>query len=459
MLNQSFLDSIEMAKDHFTCVICLDNPQDPVLLKCCGRICCKRCIEKWFNENKNCPFCRSIISQLAESTISIPWAESLATVLGLYSAPNDEQTICKIHSKRVEYQCESCKTLLCSDCIYDMLTGANADHKDHKITKLSDKLLHAKKEIQKLLPQLSQKLEHFRDEANKIQKYSNGISTFRDDFNVKLYSEFNEAINSLKERYQEKEKYVNSIIEAKVTLKQLHEAMEKGKTLSTMETTASDSDDESAELEIIQKHTQTIKALTKKVNDTFVPGEDLKVENPMVPDFHTIDIFVKNFKKHVEEFSKMPETEPRYLYSNTHTICGNQWRAKIFPNGNSNGINTHLSLFVELLKGPPTPEKFQYTIEIIPAKSTSFIIHKTYTSEFVQNDSWGWNKVAALSSILSDDYIQQDGSLHLKLSIKANSRYQEVIDIERKITQIREKTEELKKLIGSSSDDEDKDTD
>ena len=47
----------------------------------------------------------------------------------------------------------------------------------------------------------------------------------------------------------------------------------------------------------------------------------------------------------------------------------------------------------------------------------------------------------------------------MKLSIKANSRYQEVIDIERKITQIREKTEELKKLIGSSSDDEDKDTD
>ena len=456
MEKQNYSESIEMAKDHLTCVICMENPTEPLLLKCCGRICCKKCLEKWVNEKHTCPYCRSnIIGGIHEYSISIPWAENLATILGLYSNNGDEQFICKVHMKSVEYECENCGKLLCADCLFDMMMNpANSAHKDHKITKLSDKFLDMKKKIQALLPGLLDKLNTIQTYAIRLREYSTSLAMCKDDCTAQLYDEFNGTMDQVKRQFEEK---VNALEE--LSQKVIYEKLTalKKKALSQLENQKEDPNTEDPSEDKAEDLKNTAKMLSAICSDyeTKVNNyRNITVDNPLIPDYHTIKIIVPRFEEYVEEFSKMKENDPRYLYSQAHYICGNKWRAKIYPNGNSNGLNTHLSLFVELLKGPEMPERFQYKIEIMPAKKGIYPQLKSYASEFVQNDSWGWNKVAPLSMIRTPDYIQEDGSLLLYLSIRATSRSQEANDILAQIGKIKEKEKDLLDILSPPDQEE-----
>lgn len=44
------------------CTICYSNIKDPILSPCCQNVFCGNCIMKWFEMNKSCPMCRTVIN-------------------------------------------------------------------------------------------------------------------------------------------------------------------------------------------------------------------------------------------------------------------------------------------------------------------------------------------------------------------------------------------------------------
>lgn len=53
-LNSPFSDIL---KEKANCVICIDNPTDPIQLQKCGHIVCKKCIKQYFEYKPTCPIC------------------------------------------------------------------------------------------------------------------------------------------------------------------------------------------------------------------------------------------------------------------------------------------------------------------------------------------------------------------------------------------------------------------
>ena len=52
---------MESLKKSFSCVICMDVVTPPVVISCCCKqvLGCNSCCERWFENEDNCPHCRS----------------------------------------------------------------------------------------------------------------------------------------------------------------------------------------------------------------------------------------------------------------------------------------------------------------------------------------------------------------------------------------------------------------
>ena len=73
-------------------------------------------------------------------------------------------------------------------------------------------------------------------------------------------------------------------------------------------------------------------------------------------------------------------------------------------------------------------------------------IIKEYNSEFKNNDSWGWNKVVSLDTILNQEaYLDPEGSLILNFGIRAETYYQIYKDLQEAVKYENSKIKKLKK--------------
>ena len=52
------------------------------------------------------------------------------------------------------------------------------------------------------------------------------------------------------------------------------------------------------------------------------------------------------------------------VYSQPLVSFGNEWRLKVYLNGNDKAREEYLSIFLEMTKGPSTPTNFEYRIEL-----------------------------------------------------------------------------------------------
>ena len=59
------IKSINLPQNHFInqladkCPICVDKHKNPVKLENCIHIFCKKCIDGWIKQKKNCPICKT----------------------------------------------------------------------------------------------------------------------------------------------------------------------------------------------------------------------------------------------------------------------------------------------------------------------------------------------------------------------------------------------------------------
>jgi hypothetical protein len=127
-------------------------------------------------------------------------------------------------------------------------------------------------------------------------------------------------------------------------------------------------------------------------------------------------------------------------------IYGNSWRLKVYPYGNLNGKGTHVSVFLELRKGPPEKGTYSYRIELNSSTAGEGPTVREYASEFVVSDSWGWNKAIAIDKVLNHGYLSEDESLTIHLKLKPETYYSAYKDLKVALEAKKRKYRELKRL-------------
>ncbi|KAH0791247.1 MATH domain containing protein [Histomonas meleagridis] len=167
--------------------------------------------------------------------------------------------------------------------------------------------------------------------------------------------------------------------------------------------------------------------------------------NELVPPFKKLKFKIPNFKQYHDMFKKCKNEDVRYLYSPNAKLYGAVWRAKIYPNGNSNGLQTHLSVYIELIKGISS-SSFVYRVEIESKKPNYEKVVKQYVSTFEEMDSWGWNKVIPLETLF-DGYIDENGSVSFEISLRPESYLVCARRSAEELEKVKEKCKKLKQEL------------
>jgi hypothetical protein len=121
--------------------------------------------------------------------------------------------------------------------------------------------------------------------------------------------------------------------------------------------------------------------------------------------------------------------DPPFVYTDEQIIYGNVWRLKIYPNGNMNARMTHVSVFLELRRGPEIKTSYHYRLDLRSRDPTERPIVRECRSDFVVNDSWGWNKTIPIERVGTAGFLGPEGDFVLHMKVRPESYCQAYLDM------------------------------
>ncbi|KAH0786447.1 B-box zinc finger family protein [Histomonas meleagridis] len=344
-----------------------------------------------------------------------------------------------MHNKPKEFFCKVCNSYLCGDCLFEEFRSQTPKHKSHQIITITEKFTETKKAIKEKLHLFNPKIEDIKSVCYEILKNIGILTKSKDEISIDMYSQFATLEKRIDDAFFKYDKSLNDQIKQLQLIQNEIDSILQRLQLYLLDDSLVDFSSISTSLESAEKVETLLSTLE-------IPHSFPSIDNELLPQYSSVKICIPNFIETVERFRQLDDTSIRFFYSDKIKIGGNLWRAKIYPNGNGNGVNTHLSVFVELLDGYTEPSTYYYKMEIFGCKNDVPPLVRQYASTFVKMDSWGWNKAAALSKIINGDYIGEDGGLCIQLSIKPESYFQENRDLHHALEKKRKKLEKLKKL-------------
>ena len=152
----------EQIRDSLKCYICLSKVTKPKMCNFCKKICCEVCINKWLENKSYCGMCKHHIT--AQDIIALPFLDEMSQFFinnidnkehqskkkkisdlnkitevnenSLILDNNENNNICPIHKKKVEYYCLQCTNYYCSQCFVFFNKEANK-HENHIVVQIS----------------------------------------------------------------------------------------------------------------------------------------------------------------------------------------------------------------------------------------------------------------------------------------------------------------------------------
>ncbi|OHS93291.1 B-box zinc finger family protein [Tritrichomonas foetus] len=430
---------IKQFSTDLICFVCHRRSVNPKIMPCCGNIGCENCLNHLIHdgENRNCLICHKEINR-ADQPVHLHLIDSMIEILPFLTHAFTETNICNRHEKQIEFYCIECQTSLCAECIFDELYSNDSKHKNHHIKKASDMLGDLKKKLQQDITAIGSILETIETRANTILDHESKLNQARNSFLLELHTTFREMLVKIENKKEKAKEPID---------KKLNELNEMRKYVVKLISNLDHLINTRNPL-LITETPKIVKKTNKIYNQLQNIGTNapsINVENDLLPQYQFARIEIPNFQETQLKFAQLDENDIRYMFSAHRIIAGNKWRAKIYPNGNQNGIGTHISVFVELLSGYKEASEYFYRVEIESHSPKKRNIVKEYKSKFGLNDSWGWNKVALLETIYEPGYLDENGSLTLLLGIKAGSYYQTFRDLQYSVQAMKIKIKDLKK--------------
>lgn len=423
----------EELKEHFTCFICLDLATNPVVIPCCGQIVCSKCLQNWVSSNSGsaCPYCRQEMT--TKNGIPIKWADNIKKFLRI--SVQD----CPKHHKTLEFYCKTCNCFLCPDCLFEELKQKSTKHRSHSIMKFSEMLKVLKTQIQSELLKVLPKMTVVENNLLEIQERNKELYLAKESVLIDMNKKFAEIKKMTEEEFNDYESLIDKALENLLRVRQkikeeintIQEQVNGKLPVST---------------KFYKRQIQKFDEIKRGIPNYEVLNHAPEF-NDLIVQFNNFPVYIPKFKEKNEQFKNLPDDAIHFYYPLKVNINGNTWRVKIYPNGNLNGEGTHLSVFLELLRGPKTPSTYSYKIVIQNLTDPRANIQREYSSQFAETDSWGWNKAALLETLFDGNYLDKDGGLHIYFSIKPESYYQIYLDYDRAIKRKKEKCEKLKKIL------------
>lgn len=119
-----------------------------------------------------------------------------------------------------------------------------------------------------------------------------------------------------------------------------------------------------------------IRTITNQVSSQKFSLENIPAQfkSDIFPDYIKGEFTIKDYPDII--------SEKEIIYSDPLSNYGITWRLKVYPNGNGQAKNSHLSVFLEMLRGYSSPAKYDYKIEMVNHLNSRNSVSREYTSEF-----------------------------------------------------------------------------
>jgi hypothetical protein len=362
---------------------------------------CSNCCDRWLLGNLRCPRC------------------------GLNSTPNTTDSLhpssshlplCPKHRKPADYFCQTCNSALCGDCLLEQVTTNRTDHTGHSVIRASEHLQHVRANLRHENELLQSSLSTLDEALERIRTDAQDSISFADDPTIVISAVFQD----FRQRFEDavvkhKEIYVSQLTELQKQASIVQNLVDEAELLLTNE-------DYRTAIKI-QTFLGKLGEQIEILKGAEIPVSPGFVQNELLPPFEVMPIEIHDFPAVVERFRTIGSEGVRFIYTEKKKMYGGIWRAKIYPCGNANGLGTHLSVFLELLKGVKEPIEFVYRFALFHCKDSSKSVIRDYCSQYRELDSWGWNKAIGLIDILNDsNFLFGEGKvLRFELAIRPES--------------------------------------
>lgn len=387
--------------DGEKCYLCNLPPKIPVQMKCCKTILCKKCFSAYMRQNNQCPFCHKKHDGVVKP------ARFLRVTQKDQKEEKENPEICPKHKKPFAFVCQTCKTYICSDCLYDVYLKNDSTHEGHTIVKIENKaaliqdkidaLNSKKKEITSIIKDL----EIARKNATKLL---DSITSNHNEIKIDMYAAFRSFQGILSDTTQKKQdKIMLHLQELSGMLTDVAQLIDEAEIILR-------SDDPAvydSALYILNR----LREFHDKLPSMEYQEEILPAESYLVPVLQSATFEIPNFEKAQEDAKKSPTAN--FIYSPIITLYDLEWRAKIYPAGN--GHDTHLGLYVEIVSAVEEPIEFYYQVEVVHPRGGE-PLERHYVSAFNKLDAWGWTKMVPIAAIEAD--YTEGGAVQFRLNIR-----------------------------------------
>ncbi|XP_062389494.1 nuclear factor 7, brain-like [Sardina pilchardus] len=207
--------SKSFSEDDFSCPVCCEVFNDPVILPCTHSI-CEACLKYFWatKGSRECPVCRTRSSK-DEPPLNLHLRNLCETFLQQRSR---REPFCSEHRSELKLYCEDDKQLVCLVCRDSKL------HKNHNFSPISEAALQYREELKAKLQLIRKKLVTFRKAKETCDKTAQYITVQAQHTERQIKQEFEKLhqflrdeeaarIASLREEEDEKSQMMNENIE------------------------------------------------------------------------------------------------------------------------------------------------------------------------------------------------------------------------------------------------------
>lgn len=393
--------------DMLRCFICYEMADQPRMCPQCSKMGCRGCLEKWVTQKQQCPFCRAhihtgqlvncrfmedIYSELSRMGHAVH-SKGQQAASTTQSGPEEK---CEDHDLEFEYYCQDCKVPICSDCAV-----VSSTHKNHSFQRLQEVYLQHSTLIQ-------QEMKDIRCRLDNLQQLEAGIEA-----NMRLVQAGkDERKHELDLFVRNTERTWNLALKSKLLLllSQKNEVLKESHLLESLLKELKEQLEFVPRSKLIQSSSELVLMLGS-------------VHTKPVEEFFS-DIVESNFASHVVPAYQSGDCElllesEDVFFSPPLALYGQQWRLKVYPNGNGNSTGAFLSVFLELSVGFAGKGDVDYRIELLHPTDTSKKVTRAFRSTFERGECWGFSRFMRLDHLEEEGYVDaSDGSIKLRFMVR-----------------------------------------
>ncbi|XP_022108333.1 E3 ubiquitin-protein ligase TRIM37-like isoform X2 [Acanthaster planci] len=410
--------TVESLAEVFRCFICMEKLRDARLCPHCSKLCCFPCIRRWLTEQRyQCPHCRAPL-QLHE-LVNCRWAEEVTNQLDTLQlctphsrSDEQERDKCEAHNEKLSVYCWTCHKCICHQCA---LWGGT-QHTGHTFKPLDEVYDQHVSQITEEVAALRRRLMELISLVQEIERNVESVRTAKDE----RVREIRNAVEMMIARLESQLKIKlltlmgqkNSLTQETELLESLLQEVEHQLRSCTKSELIAKSG------ELLQMFTQVHRKPMASFVTAPVPADFM---SELVPAYDSSRFVLNAFA------ALQHKADP--VYSPPLITSGQNWRLKVYPDGNGVVRGNYLSVFLELSSGLPDTSKYEYRVEMIhqATHDSSKNIVREFASDFEVGECWGYNRFFRLDLLASEGYLKNN-TLILQFQVRAPTFYQKCRD-------------------------------